>query len=188
MYSINIIYKPEISKEYYKEISNKVDEIFLNINSNKVLEDNEERYENNNYSKISDVIILLSKKDWFLDNIVSWTLYNSKKNTLEDILEHYTGKASKINIATKHYICKEEALNSLYLDITKKLDDPNTSEEYNWAFKEGLKWAYLDVNEKESIFNNEEEIIYKKDVINIIYNAKNIDEILFKVQELSSII
>lgn len=195
-----IRFKKELKPDIRIEIENKLDEIFFREELNKAtIEDNVFYYGNNlssDYGVFSSILIYLKNKDWFLSNIDSWVWFNSNDGVteedynIEDILEHYTGIPSKILENTKSYICKEEVLELIEKDI-RKLNlskDPTLSAEYAYGFNEGMKWVALDIDKIPAKFDNTSELVRKQDILNILYNSRDLTEAIINIRGMISVI
>lgn len=79
----------KISSEGKYDI-NKI-EAFLNSSFSKrgMTKDKNGWYINGDFSKCGSLIIALSHKDWFLDNVSEWLWYDTSDSSTEDLKEHY---------------------------------------------------------------------------------------------------
>lgn len=195
-----IRFKKELKPDIRIEIENKLDEIFFREELNKAkIEDTVFYYGNNlstDYGVFSAILIYLKNKDWFISNIDSWIWFNSDDGVteedynIEDILEHYTGIPSKILENTKSYICKEEVLSLIEHEIRKNdlKKDAAVSEQYAWGFSQGMKWVSLDIENMQPKFDNTAELVKKQDILNILYNSRDLTEAIINVRGMISVI
>lgn len=200
MIKVLIRFKKEVKSVLKTDIENKLDEIFFKEEINKAKIENSVFYYGNNlssdYNVFSSILVYLKDKDWFISNIDSWIWFNSDNGIteedyhIEDILEYYTGIPSKLLNDTKSYICKEEILNLIEDEIKKAnlSKDPTISKEYAWGFTEGMKWISLDVEKIKPKFDNTSELLNKKDVLNILYNSKDLTDAIMKIKGMISVI
>ena len=195
-----IRFKKELKSTIKTDIETRLDEIFFSEEINKAkIEDTIFYYGNNlssDYSVFSSIIVYLKDKDWFIANIDSWIWFNSDNGiseddySVEDILNYYTGINSKVLDNSKSYICKEEVLNIIENEIRKSnlSKDPTISKEYSWGFTEGMKWVSLDVEKLEPKFDNTSELVNKKDVLNILYNSRDLTEAIINIRGMISVV
>ena len=195
-----IRFKKELKSTIKTDIETRLDEIFFSEEINKAkIEDTIFYYGNNlssDYSVFSSIIVYLKDKDWFIANIDSWIWFNSDNGiseddySVEDILNYYTGINSKVLDNSKSYICKEEVLNIIENEIRKSnlSKDPTISKEYAWGFTEGMKWVSLDVEKLEPKFDNTSELLNKKDVLNILYNSRDLTEAIINIRGMISVV
>lgn len=196
-----IRFKKELNRNIREEIENKLDEIFYKEEINKAkIEDTIFYYGNNlssDYSVFSNIIVYLKDKDWFISNIDSWIWFNSDNGiseddySVEDILYYYLNIPSKIlNNNNKSYICKEEVLELIEHEIKKSnfSKDPVISKEYAWGFTEGMKWVSLDIEKIKPQFDNSSELLNKKDVLNILYNSRDLTDAIINIRGMISVI
>ena len=52
--------------------------------------DADDWYINGNFTTCGSLIITLSKKDWFLDNVTEWLWYDTDDASTEDLKAHYS--------------------------------------------------------------------------------------------------
>ena len=46
-------------------------------------------YINGNFTTCGSLIITLSQKEWFMDNLIDWLWYDSSDSSIEDLKAHY---------------------------------------------------------------------------------------------------
>lgn len=51
--------------------------------------DSDNWYINGNFTNCASLIITLSQKDWFMDNLLEWLWYDSFDSSMEDLKAHY---------------------------------------------------------------------------------------------------
>ncbi len=51
--------------------------------------DKDNWYINGNFTTCGSLIITLSQKEWFMDNIIDWLWYDSSDSSIEDLKAHY---------------------------------------------------------------------------------------------------
>ena len=49
-------------------------------------------YINGNFTTCGSLIIKLSKKDWFMDNVTDWLWFDSSDSSTDDLKAHYSRK------------------------------------------------------------------------------------------------
>ena len=69
-----------------------LDKMFTKRNMQK---DKDNWYINGDFSGCGSLIITLSRKEWFMDNLVKWLWYDTDDESMEDLKAHY----SKENIS-----------------------------------------------------------------------------------------
>ncbi len=52
--------------------------------------DNANWYRNGNFTSCGSLILVLSQKDWFMDNVKQWLWYDEEDESIEDLKAHYT--------------------------------------------------------------------------------------------------
>lgn len=57
-----------------------------------MIKDKDNWYINGNFTTCGSLIITLSKKEWFMDNIIEWLWYDSSDSSIEDLKMHYSRK------------------------------------------------------------------------------------------------
>ncbi len=55
-----------------------------------MVKDNDNWYINGNFTTCGSLIITLSQKDWFMDNLIDWLWYDSSDSSTEDLKAHYS--------------------------------------------------------------------------------------------------
>ena len=64
-----------------------LDKMFTKRNMQK---DNDNWYINGDFSGCGSLIITLSQKEWFMDNLVKWLWYDTDDESMEDLKAHYS--------------------------------------------------------------------------------------------------
>lgn len=52
--------------------------------------DKDNWYINGNFTTCGSLIITLSQKEWFMDNLIEWLWYDSSDSSIEDLKKHYS--------------------------------------------------------------------------------------------------
>ena len=52
--------------------------------------DEDNWYINGNFTSCGSLILTLSKKDWFIDNVLEWLWYDTDDASTEDLKAHYS--------------------------------------------------------------------------------------------------
>ena len=58
--------------------------------------DEDDWYINGNFSNCGSLIINLSEKDWFMDNVDEWLWYDSSDVSTDDLKAHYSRKRAAV--------------------------------------------------------------------------------------------
>ncbi len=58
--------------------------------------DEDDWYINGNFSNCGSLIINLSEKDWFMDNVDEWLWYDSSDASTDDLKAHYSRKRAAV--------------------------------------------------------------------------------------------
>ncbi len=84
----------------------------------KMKKDNKNWYINGNFTTCGSLILTLSQKDWFIDNVKQWLWYDADDESLEDLKAHYSKEATCNNLSV---VFIYDLLNIPIWNICKKL-------------------------------------------------------------------
>lgn len=58
--------------------------------------DKEDWYINGNFTTCGSLILTLSQKDWFINNVSKWLWYDTDDGSIEDLKEHYSKEINRV--------------------------------------------------------------------------------------------
>ncbi len=58
--------------------------------------DKDDWYINGNFTNCGSLIISLSEKDWFMDNVTEWLWYDTSDSSTDDLKAHYSRKRAAV--------------------------------------------------------------------------------------------